>query len=386
MKCRYCKREIQDNSIFCNWCGKEQKKDKTEISVPKPRRLADGRYTAQIMVDGVRVSVPPQPTEAKYRAAAMAIKTGAEKIEKRDNRIVGDVVDEYIKYREERPQDFSPSTVDGYMRKRKNNLQSLVTLKIADMTKEKVQSAIDIDREKYSGKTIKEAWALISAATKVKYKDLQMPDTTPQKEPPVLSSEDIKKLLLSLAEIGGQKECAGLLALWCSLRRSEIKGLRWSDIGENCVTIRKAQVYDKSHKLVEKKTKNIKSTRTVLCDKYIIDKINALPHDGENVITISTSSMWDGITAACENAGIEHTYLHGLRHTNASIMEYLNISPKYANQRGGWASDHVRQKTYVGVMDEGQIEAAKEIDNFFNGLIEDGKNKDKITTKLLSAK
>ena len=55
MKCKKCKRTIEDNSIYCNWCGYKQIADSTELRVPKPTRREDGTWTARIMVAGERV-------------------------------------------------------------------------------------------------------------------------------------------------------------------------------------------------------------------------------------------------------------------------------------------------------------------------------------------
>jgi integrase len=65
---------------------------------------------------------------------------------------------------------------------------------------------------------------------------------------------------------------------------------------------------------------------------------------------------------------VEHGYLHGFRHTNATIMEYIGVPPKYANQCGGWADDHVRQKTYTDLMTAGGEETAQKVDSFFLAL------------------
>lgn len=52
MVCKNCKRAIDDDSIFCKWCGERQireRKKKGELKVPKPRQLADGRFTTAIL-------------------------------------------------------------------------------------------------------------------------------------------------------------------------------------------------------------------------------------------------------------------------------------------------------------------------------------------------
>lgn len=364
MKCKRCKREIEENSIFCNWCGHQQLTASDEVRVPVPKRKGN-RWSAQVTVDGERVFITAE-SEKEYYAKARAAKTGMIEAHKPDNRIVRDLVEEYIRSRD---GIISPSTLDGYERKAANNLQPLMKLRVADMTEAAVQRAIDLDRKKYSGKTVREAWSLIQAATGVRYSGLKLPSKKPKKKPPVYSEEDVKKIILGLADYGGQVECAGLLAMWLSLRRSEIMGLRWEDIRANGIVVRNARVYNNEHKLVEKGNKNDTSNRTILCDKYILDKINALPKEGEYVFTISTAGIWSGIDKVCKRAGVEHGYLHGFRHTNATIMEYIGVPSAYANQRGGWSKDHVRQKTYTDLMTEGGEKAATQIDSFFLKLL-----------------
>lgn len=364
MKCKKCRRIIEDNSIYCNWCGHQQLTAADEVRVPPPKRKGD-TWFARVMVDGERVYISGT-SEKEYYAKARAAKSGLIEAHKPDNRIVGDLVKEYIHSREGL---VSESTLDGYERKAAHNLQPLMKLRIADMTQQAVQKAINLDAKSYAGKTIWEAWSLIQSATGVRYSGLKMPSKKPKKKPPIYSTEDVKKIILGLAEYGGQVECAGLLAIWLSLRRSEIMGLKWEDIKENGIVVRNARVYDNEHKLVEKGNKNETSMRTILCDKYILDKINALPKEGEYVFTISTAGVWAGIDKVCKRAGVEHGYLHGFRHTNATIMEYVGVPSAYANQRGGWAKDHVRQRTYTDLMTEGGENAAKQIDDFFLGMV-----------------
>ena len=155
MKCRKCKREIEKNSLFCNWCGTKQIKDESGVRVPTPKRKGSTWY-AQVTVDGERVYISA-PSEGEYYVKARAAKVGLIEAHKPDNRIVKDLVTEYINARN---GTISPSTIDGYERKAKYNLQSLMPLRVKDLTDSTVQKAIDIDKAKYSGKTIKEALAL----------------------------------------------------------------------------------------------------------------------------------------------------------------------------------------------------------------------------------
>lgn len=369
MKCKACKRDIPDESIFCLHCGEKivrtRQEKKNEISVPKPTQLADGRWRIRLMIDGQR-SMVYGSTAKECETAARAVKLGVIEQRAPDNRVVRDLVNAYIVARE---GVLSPSSIDGYQRKAMYNLQSIMDLKVKDLTPERMQAAIDKDKKKYSGKTIHEAVSLVQSATGLKFPELVKPSKKPKRKPPVYSSDDLRKLILALADIGGQVEVAGLLAAWLSLRRSEIKGLRWKDVHPGYIDVVNARVYDKDHKLVEKETKTDGSTRRLVLDPYIEARISALPRTKDYVITMSTAGIWNGITKACALAGIEHGYLHGLRHTNASVMALLGIDDVYSNKRGGWANSHVRQTVYTDAMTEGEIAAAQLVDSYMTGLI-----------------
>lgn len=372
MKCKNCGRsDVPDGAGWCCWCGKKlikTRKKSTELKVPTPKQVSSGKWFIRLRIDGKNINIT-EPTKRECIEKARAIKAGliSEK-PKEDTRNVGQLVDEYI---EKREGIRSPSTIDGYLRKRKNNLQSLMELKVSELTLDTVQTAISDEAKKYSGKTIKDAWSLISAATGVCFQDneLILPSAKPKKKPPVYESDDLFRLIIALGQIGGEVECAGLLALWLSLRRSEIKGLEWNDIRKDSIRVCNAMVYDKHHKLVEKETKTEKSERIIPCNAYILDRINALPRDGEKVFQLSTSALWEGITLACNLAGIEHGYLHGLRHSNASVMALVGVDTKYAMKRGGWSTETTMRNVYQDIMKEGELKAAESVDRYFLELL-----------------
>ena len=52
MKCKNCKRIIDDDSIFCKWCGERhtmERKKKGEIKVPSPRQLKSGKWNIELL-------------------------------------------------------------------------------------------------------------------------------------------------------------------------------------------------------------------------------------------------------------------------------------------------------------------------------------------------
>ena len=61
MLCKACKREISENSIYCNWCGEKQireRKKKGEIKVPNPRQLKSGNWNIELAAEGQSVTEP----------------------------------------------------------------------------------------------------------------------------------------------------------------------------------------------------------------------------------------------------------------------------------------------------------------------------------------
>ena len=80
MKCKRCKREIPDNSIYCNWCGLKQIVEATEIKVPPPRKKGN-KWFAQVMVGDNRVYISAD-SEEEYNAKAKAAKTRQIEIKK----------------------------------------------------------------------------------------------------------------------------------------------------------------------------------------------------------------------------------------------------------------------------------------------------------------
>ena len=80
MKCKRCKREIPDNSIYCNWCGHQQLTASNEVRVPKPTHKGNAWY-ATVMVDGQRTYVSGE-SEEEYYAKAQAVKTRQLEIKK----------------------------------------------------------------------------------------------------------------------------------------------------------------------------------------------------------------------------------------------------------------------------------------------------------------
>ncbi len=56
---------------------------------------------------------------------------------------------------------------------------------------------------------------------------------------------------------------------------------------------------------------------------------------------------------------------HNLRHINTSVMAMLNISEKYAQERGGWKTPFVMKNVSMHTFSKERIAVDDKIDNFF---------------------
>ena len=61
---------------------------------------------------------------------------------------------------------------------------------------------------------------------------------------------------------------------------------------------------------------------------------------------------------------------HDLRHVNASVMALLRIPDKYAQERGGWKTDHIMKSVYQQTFSEERKNVDKIINTYFEERIQ----------------
>lgn len=345
---------------------------------PKPTLLPSGAWRCQIMIGGKRKSITAETPEAAH-TKALALREGfledQEKFSK-DTITLGDAIERYV---EDRRPVLSPSTVRSYLETKRNRIKDLQAMRVIDITEDDIQRSISsAARAGKSTKTIKNditlAVAVISRYKDINTKNLKYPPKV-KKEHKFLETDEIVRLI-SACE-GDKAEIPILLALWLGLRRSEILGLCWDciDFDNHKITIKRALVRDdKGTYAIKGYTKNESSNRVVSCPSYILDKISDLPGErsGRLFKTNDTSFIYDGLKDICDREGITFPGVHGLRHTNASVMLSLGIMDKYAMARGGWSTDHTMKNVYQHLFSEDKKSADDAINAFFEGKIAHG--------------
>lgn len=366
MRCKSCRREIVKNSLYCSWCGKQQISLVNAPAVPRPKRLKDGSYSAQMMVNGLRLRVKGE-TEEEYYASAVALKAKAIEAKKPCNLLVGDCLESYIA---QRSNIVSPSTYRDYRQKQLHHFTDLQKLKISELTLYVLQSAVNDEAAHYSAKTVSNAWGLVSAAIRP-FTDIALSDVTmPKKNRPNVSVYDDDELARLFASVRGDSiELAVYLAACLGLRRSEILALTSSSFSrkDHTVTICQARVPDADNNLVVKGTKTDKSNRVLSCPDFIFDLV---PDTGDDYIygKFKQNYILNRLKRICAREGLPNITLHGLRHSNASVM--LRIMPdKYAMARGGWSTNWTMKEIYQHTISKEQERYDEQLNRHFEKLL-----------------
>ena len=340
MNCKACKKLIDDDSIYCKWCGERQireRKKKPEISVPKPRQLKSGQWYAQLMLDG-EVHYVKADTEAGYYARARALKAGMLSPDKRSSRLtLREVLRSYI---DNNKNVLSPATIRGYEIIYRNRFLRFQDKLISAID---YQAMVNEEARRLAPKTVVNSWGLVSAALAAV--DYPVPNinrpSLPASEEDWLDYEQIKVFLDAVK--GSRVEAAALLALH-GLRLSELLDLDASQIKDDTILVRGATVMDENNKLVHKDTnKNRSSSRSV--PVLIPRLLEVLPPKGK-AVALHPSSIRRGLEKVCREAGLPVCSAHDLRRSFASLAYHLKWNSQTTMVVGGWSNLQTVEKVY----------------------------------------
>lgn len=260
------------------------------------------------------------------------------------------------KYLDVKKSVLSPSTVRGYEGLQRNYFSDdFGRRKLNELTSPIIQLWVSTLSAKLSPKTVRNAYALLTASLDMFYPDFHVQATLPAKKRPELycpSDEDVKKLLKHIK--GTELEIAVLLAAFGPLRRGEICALEDTDIHGNTITVNKSMVQGPDGAWVIKQPKTYGSYRDVEFPDFVIERISGI---NGRIIKATPSRITGRFIKAIESTDIPRFRFHDLRHYSASIMHAIGVPDQYILQRGGWISDSVMKSVYRNVID---LEAAKQ--------------------------
>ena len=165
------------------------------------------------------------------------------------------------------------------------------------------------------------------------------------------------------------------------VRRSELLGLRWSDLNLKgaTVTVRQTVTEGEDGYRPEEEQKSALSARTVHLDHRVVAMLHQHHtqqartrsqlgdgwQDNDLVFPRADGGWWNppSITAAfaraVAGAGVPKIRLHDIRHTHASLLLVAGVNPKVVSERLGHSSVAFTLDTYAHVMPGMQPDAAR---------------------------
>ena len=329
------------------------------------QQLPSGNWRVQFYVD------EPDGTRKRMSLTAptrwQAEKMAAEYIEKREKMTVKEALDGYIQMKQ---YVLSPSTLYGYDVIKRNRLQGLMNIEITKLTSVAVQRAINEDAKSSSRKSIAEALHLVIAALRMYGVQTEFNVTLPARKPVIKNLPTAQQVIRMVH--GSNIELPCLLALWLSLRISEVRGLQFRDLNGNLLTVQRSKLRIGSDDVVRDVNKTFSSTRQLVVPEYLMQLILAVPHEREDdfIVPEHYQTITKRLKKLADANGFQLTF-HDLRHLNASVMLMLGVPNKYAQERGGWSTDATLKNVYQHTFSEERERVDEMIDRFFENTLEE---------------
>lgn len=197
-----------------------------------------------------------------------------------------------------------------------------------------------------------------------------------KKDVEVFTDEEIKLILSALPSLPLKWRCYFLIAFETGARRGEIAGLQWRsiDLQNNCFMIENNLVQLKGQTPESKKTKSGKARKAFispqlaqLLKEYRKQQAAELGGIAQFVFTQRDSFKpmepkrgYDEFKRFCNTLGIEHAYLHKVRHTWATQAINNGVGVYQVQQALGHADIGTTQHFYMRADDEAQRRASEQ--------------------------
>ena len=330
-------------------------------------------YTDEKGVAHSRSFTAPTKLEAEVMAAEYrADRATGRKIA--PYRTVTETIDKYI----ELSELLSPTTLHRYRRMQEFAFPGIMQRKVNTLTDADMQAAINLETRRrsertgkqISPKTVKNEWGLIAASIKAIYGktyNVKLPKVVRQIEelPPPEAVLD--------AIAGTNIELPCLLAMWLSLRMSEIRGIKCSAIRGGYLYIERVLVDVGSTPVEKAEAKTSASRRRLRIPAHLMELIEAQPSymnwkahkiDGF-LVTMTRNQIAHYYRDIMKASNLELTF-HDLRHLFASIsLNILQLPSKSVQLSGGWSNATVLDRVYSQSFAKLQSDADDKRDAYF---------------------
>lgn len=340
------------------------------------KKLPSGKWRVQVYdkYTGKRKSFT---ADTQRKANYLAVEWQESKRESiRKGITIGDAVDKYI---DGRDGVLSPTTIQAYRRMSRDYISPLMrNIPIKNVTRQLIQTTImelsnkvsDRTGRTISPKTVHNFHGLLVSALKEAEPDLRIDTALPKIQKKFIELPPVEDVIRAVK--GTDIELPALLAMWLSLSMSEIRGIKVDAIKDGILTIKESVVDVDNIPVHKEATKAYDRTRRLAIPKYIMNLIQQTDAYklGEGYIeTRSGNAITARFRRVLKAADVPYMTFHQLRHMNASVMAALGVPNLYAQERGGWSTDHTLKRVYQHTFSKERIEVDKMVDSFFEDKI-----------------
>ena len=339
------------------------------MTLPKASKLPSGRWRTQLCVgrnDAGKRIFKSFTADTETESVWMAMEYQKEH---KDDDVKTDptIAQAFHLYIQARDNILSPSTIHGYEIISRTRLQHIMNIKCSEITVADIQIAINIDAKTLSQKSIKSAVGLLKSVlslqdVSINWNKITLPQRKKQQEQ--LPSVDL--ILSSI--VGTDIELPCLLAMWCSMRISEIRGLKFSDLSSDgtIITVQRAKMYINGKDVVRESTKTYESTRTIVLPEYIQELIKKSYHGYSDafIVDLGYNAIYKKYARLMKQKGVITTF-HKLRHCFATTLNDLGVPSNYIQKLGGWSTDVVMKNVYTHTTDSKEQEYGSAVDSYF---------------------
>ena len=305
-------------------------------------------------------------SEVKRLIAVFLAERDEKREEERSTTTLGAAMNQYI---EDRCNLLSPSTISGYRKIVRNYFPDLQAMELCDIDSGTVQKRMNDDAAKLSFKTLRNNYGFLTAVARENGVIITL--KYPPKKRTIRRLPQPKEVFDAVR--GTEIELPVLLAMWLSLRMSEVLGIRYKDIDNGTLIINNVRLMVDNEAVERDMTKTETSTRALRMPEYLLNLCGTGEPD-EHVVKLTANAITKRFYRMCEKAEMQHITFHDLRHVNASVMLRLGVSDAIAMERGGWASPAVLKSVYQETFAGDREQADTVIDEYFAALVTDVDN------------